>query len=194
MLRWSSTRLGSILLSSVAFVALFGLGLFFFTRQTTPYEPSAPFRLIKQIGDFTERGVHVTVALERDHNGTAILASTYSPLAPTGHVYSKDLPREGIEGAGRPTLIEVVDQPGVQVIGPLVADRPVLFHTFEGFSAPFPLYPDGPVTLRLPLALTNVEATTELDLAITYMSCSSEGYCLPPVIAKQLAVALPDMR
>jgi hypothetical protein len=49
-------------------------------------------------------------------------------------------------------------------------------YTFEGFDRPFPAYPDGPVTLRLPIELPRASGQpATVRLALTYMTCSSYG-------------------
>src|SRR5262245_39047575 len=169
------------------------LGCIYMAQRSSDYAPVPPYARIQSLTTFTENGVHVAIALERDRNGTLLLAGTYTPENPDSHVYSKDLPPGGIERAGRPTLLEVPLQPSIQAIGPLNADRPVQLRQFEGFSSPFPIYPDGPVTLRLPINVTTPAATTTVDLAVTYMACSSKGYCLPPVMGKRVVVVLPAM-
>jgi hypothetical protein len=182
-----------VMLTVVIAATIICLAFVYLARPSADYVPVAPFVQGQSISTFTEHGVHVAITLERDRNGTLMLAGTYTPEEPDSHVYSKDLPRDGIEGAGRPTLLEVPPQPSVRAIGQLSADHPVLLHQFEGFSTAFPIYPDGPVTLRLPIEVTTDSATTTVDLAITYMACSSKGYCLPPVVDKRLAVVLPKI-
>ncbi|MFL5804026.1 MAG: hypothetical protein ACJ8CR_20065 [Roseiflexaceae bacterium] len=182
-----------MVLPVVIAAAIICLALVYLVQPPADYVPVPPFVPIQPLSAFTEHGVQVAITLERDHNGALVLASTYTPEDPDSHVYSKDLPRAGIDGAGRPTLLEVPPQPSVRAIGPLSADHPVLLQQFEGFSSAFPIYPDGSVTLRMPIEVTTGAATTMVDLAVTYMACSSKGYCLPPVMDKRLAVVLPNM-
>jgi hypothetical protein len=179
-----------MILPVVIAAAIISLALVYLAQPPAEYVPVAPFAPVQPLSTFTEHGVQVVITLERDHNGALILAGTYTPEDPDSHVYSKDLPRAGIDGAGRPTLLEVLPQPSVRAIGPLSADHPVLLQQFEGFSSAFPIYPDGSVTLRMPIEVTAGAATTTVDLAVTYMACSSKGYCLPPVMDKRLAVVL----
>jgi Disulphide bond corrector protein DsbC len=140
---------------------------------------------------FTENGVRVDLALEQDADGAAILTGTYTPLDAHVHVYSKDLPRNGINGAGRPTLLELPKQPQVQSIGPLTANQPVILDRFTTLNTAFPVYPDGSVTVRLPIALAAGGEAAPITVRITYMACSSTGFCLPPVENEPLTLTLP---
>ena len=151
------------------------------------YVPRPPFARPVPLNTFTKHGVTVDLALETDSAGQAILAARYTPLREHFHLYSKELPRVGLHGAGRPTLLELPPTSSLQTLGPLTADLPSQDYQIEGFPQPFPIYPEGPVTLRLPIAGAEVRAT----LLLTYMSCSSTGICLPPVEAEPVALALP---
>ncbi|HET9223182.1 MAG TPA: protein-disulfide reductase DsbD domain-containing protein [Roseiflexaceae bacterium] len=155
------------------------------------YVPAPPFTSRQSLATLTENGVQVDLALEQDGNGTAVLAGTYTPLDAHVHVYSKDLPRNGINGAGRPTLLELPVQPQIQSIGLLTASQPVILDRFATLNTAFPVYPDGPVTLRLPIALAASGEPASITVQITYMACSSTGFCLPPVENKPLTLALP---
>lgn len=156
--------------------------------QAVPAQSSVP---IQSLGSFTENFVKVELVLERDVQGHLILAGTYSPLKPDHHLYSKDLPRKGIEGAGRPTLLEI-EGGALRAAGPLAADQPVTDHPVEGFLAPFPIYPDGPVTLRLPVEkVGSGVGPLQTRVSVTYMACSSRGRCLPPVVNRQVTIMIP---
>jgi hypothetical protein len=52
----------------------------------------------------------------------------------------------------------------------------------------YPVYPDGPVTVRLPIEKLD-RPTTPIELAITYMACS-DTTCLPPVENKPISATL----
>ena len=101
------------------------------------------------------------------------------------------MPLSGIDGVGRPTRVAIVS--GVmEAAGKLQADVIATDVSFPTFEQPFPLYPDGPVTLTLPVALpASRPESPEAVLSITYMACSSEGVCKPPVTDKQTTVTLP---
>ena len=92
------------------------------------------------------------------------------PLEPHFHLYSKDLPRDGVNGLGRPTRIDIIN--GLVATGDLVADQPTLTLKMESLDVSFPVYPDGAVTLRLPIKNNGT-------VNISYMTCS-ETRCMPP--------------
>ena len=50
-----------------------------------------------------------------------LLAATFTPNDPLFHVYSKDIPRGGVNGLGRPTLLELAPGSKMQAAGPLSA-------------------------------------------------------------------------
>jgi hypothetical protein len=134
--------------------------------------------------------VHVDIALEQDANGALMLAGTYTPIDAHVHLYSTDLPRDGLNGAGRPTLLEIPAQSGIHRIGQLTADQPVILDQFTTLNIAFPVYPDGPVTLRLPIAVASHDTQMQMTVNVTYMACSSTGFCLPPVENKAIALVI----
>lgn len=169
------------LIGALLILALIGAGLLIGYRVLRP-TPGPPLAVI------VEHGVLVEVGLERSWLGALVLVARYSPEEPGAHLYAAEMPREGVGGVGRPTLIEVPPQPGLRAVGSLYADRTPLNQQLAGLSAPLPIYPDGPVTLRLPVAGAGGPAT----LSVTYMACSSAGYCLPPVVGRELTVVIPS--
>jgi hypothetical protein len=164
------------------------VGVGYWWYQPHLYRGLPPYRSIHTLASFHEHGVRVDLAIERDFLGTLVLASTYTPDDPTSHLYSVDLPRGGIDGIGRPTLLEMPAQPGIETLGPVGANRAVLYRSVEGFATVFPIYPDGAVTLRQPIRVLSEEPGRMAEVRVTYMACSSRGYCMPPVIGKQLVV------
>ena len=108
---------------------------------------------------------------------TLIVRATFSPEEGY-HLYSSALPRSGIDGLGRPTLVEVKQSDEFAQVGPLISDK----ETKELPSDPrFQVFPAGPVTLFLPIhfsARPQVERTVALTL--TYMACS-EQTCYRPI-------------
>src|SRR5215468_8843084 len=143
------------------------------------------------LATFTDSGVRVEIAFSRDAQGDAHLSATFTPTEPTFHLYANSLPRAGIEGVGRPTLLEIVAARGIEVSGPLSADTMPLQERIDGFDQPFAIYPDGPVTLRQPIRFTDGVTAAAAELAITYMACSSQGLCLAPVEDRRLNVTIP---
>ena len=146
------------------------------------------FTIQQSLANFTEKGVSVEVAVEQDQAGQTWLAGIFTPTQPRFHLYSIDLPRIGISGVGRPTLLEVIAPADLRPIGPLQADRLVQDLYFDVLQQSFPVYPDGAVTVRLPIAKPD-RAVIPIELAITYMACSNTT-CLPPVENKHISATL----
>ena len=67
------------------------------------------------------------------------------------HLYSKDLPITGIDGVGRPTLLELSFESQIKPVGELIESAP----SQEPETEPKALrvYPVGAVTLSLPIEL-----------------------------------------
>ncbi len=144
------------------------------------------------LADFTENGVRVVVELERDANGDTLLAATFTPTEADFHVYSKDLPRDGVEGLGRPTLLELPPHAQMLAQGDLLESVLSVEETFGADEPPLPIYPAGPVTLRLPVALPQADTPWVADeVSLTFMACSQSG-CRPPVVEKVVAVQVPS--
>ena len=140
---------------------------------------------------FAEHDVSVEIALERSRSGTTWLVGTYTPSRATLHLYGKDLPKSGIHGVARPTLLELVSSASIRPAGPLVADQPTIDLHVAALGSTFPVYPEGAVTLRLPVTLTARDSATA-ELSVTYMACSDRT-CLPPVIDRRIAVRIPGL-
>lgn len=166
------------------------------TRRTSPSEllallqQWAPKKQWVELSSFTERGVHVTLALDRDSSGQVWLAGRFTPATVDTHLYGKDLPAKGINGLGRPTRLEVSAASGWEVRGDLVADRPIVLDHIEELNTTLPIYPAGPVTLSVPVRLPARGAAIRREISVSYMACSDRG-CLPPVIDKRVSVVLP---
>lgn len=147
-------------------------------------QPTPPYLLSSWI----ENKVSGEVFLVWDDAGQAWLKAVFSPEEGC-HLYSKDLPLEGVDGLGRPTLIEVV--PG----GSLVAAGDI-----SNSVAPIPdtdipelfIYPVGKVVLTLPIALPQGDGWYDEQVSITYMACK-DGRCYPPVEAKSIPVRVPGI-
>lgn len=147
----------------------------------------APKKLWRALTSFTEHGVRVDLALDRDSTGRVWLSATYAPTEPDAHLYSKDLPVNGIEGLGRPTLLALVPPSAMTVTGPVVANRPVELDRIDALNLAMPVYPAGPVTLRIPVNLPPAGSTTRAVVSISYMACGPKG-CLPPVDNKRVTI------
>jgi thiol-disulfide isomerase/thioredoxin len=164
-----------------------------FTRTDTPasvlaiLKTWAPKRTVAALGGFVEHGVRVALTLDRDSQGEAFIAATFTPLAEGAHLYATDLPDGGIEGLGRPTRLAVRDSAAVRARGRAVADRASTLDRIEALDVSIPVYPPGPVTLRVPVALAGGGPAR---LVVGYMACGNRG-CLPPVSGRGVDVTLP---
>ena len=87
----------------------------------------------------------VALAWARDTEGWLVLRAVFTPDEPGFHLYSTTLPRMGIDGIGRPTLIEVAEPDRYAEVGSVVADKATEELRIEVLNASFPVYPDGPV-------------------------------------------------
>jgi thiol-disulfide isomerase/thioredoxin len=163
------------------------------TRRDTPatllpvLKQWAPRPLLTALASFEEHGVRVSVGLERDADGRSWIVATFAPIASGVHLYSTDLPPDGIDGLGRPTRVDADPTSSIQLVGRAVADRPTLDDRIDGLNLSVPIYPAGPVTLRAPSKITGHGAAR---LRVSYMGCGPNG-CLAPVIGRLVSSALP---
>lgn len=140
------------------------------------------------LASFSQNYVEVRIVLEIDSDGTAWLAATFTPLDAGAHLYALDLPRDGVNGVGRPTLLELPAGSQMQALGPLTASAVA---TAEEPSLPdLHVYPPGPVTLRLPVALPPGADWVETQVSVTYMSCKGSA-CRPPLMNYLVGVRVP---
>ena len=134
-----------------------------------------------------ESGVHVEIAYTGGTQGEVV--ALFRPLEAGFHLYGPELPRDGIDGAGRPTLLEVKTGSGWRAIGALVPEpstTPMLVPTFD---RAFPIFPEGPATLRLSVERDpTASGSAELIVSVTYMACSFSGLCLAPVIGREVTL------
>src|SRR5689334_3268637 len=91
----------------------------------TMAQTTVEYSRVRALANFTEHGVRVDLAIERDSAGRLWLAGTYTPIDPRSYLYSKDLPPAGIQGLGRPTVLTVLPGSALKVTGPAVANQPV---------------------------------------------------------------------
>lgn len=132
-------------------------------------------------------GVTVTVELHRTSANAAELRATFRPDQPGFHVYSIDLPDEGVDGLGIPTRIGV--RGAGTADGPPTADQPTRLIRPAGLPTEIPVYPDGAVTFRLPVHLNG---SGPMDVVVSYGACS-ESRCLMPVTNKAIRLDLEDL-
>ena len=141
----------------------------------------------RSVTTFTENGVAVEIVVQIEPSGQGWLSGTFTPLEEHFHLYSNDLPRNGLNGQGRPILLEIISPGHLKTIGALQANQQTILRA-QGLL----VYPDGPVTLSLPIAWTE-STSTSTELSVTYMACSEE-LCLKPVIDKRVSVEIPDLK
>ncbi len=139
------------------------------------------------LGTASQNHVLVEISLERDSDGTTWLTATFTPDDPGLHLYSKDLPRQGSNGLGRPTLLELPDSSWLAAMGEMTES--VQADGISGIEQ-VPVYPAGPVTLRLPVRLPPGKGWFDQEVFVTYMACR-EGACMPPVENKPIAIRIP---
>jgi hypothetical protein len=141
------------------------------------------------LAGFTDPANRVTVSirLTRQTGGKVLLAATFTP--PDGyHLYSKDIPRGGVRGQGRPTLIELSDVSAMRAAGPLAES---VVAAPPGYNPDGPaVYPDGPVTLTLPVTLPAGDVWLDERVSLTYMPCTALE-CLAPTVGRLVAVHIP---
>jgi hypothetical protein len=134
-----------------------------------------------------ESGVHVELTYTGGPRGEVV--ALFHPLDAGFHLYGPELPRDGIDGAGRPTLLELPAASAWSSTGPLAAEPLRTLQSLPSFDQPFPIFPDGPATLRLPVELdASAPVDSDLVVSLTYMACSSSGLCLAPVIGREISV------
>jgi hypothetical protein len=148
--------------------------------------PSSAARTPFPLAVSTENFVTVTISLESD-SGQVRLSAAFVPADHGFSLYSKDLPRTGVDGIGRPTLIELVPGSRLQAAGALSESVPAE----PGKGVPgLLLYPPGPVVLRLPVSLPEGEGWFDECVSVTYVVCSG-GICKIPVEGKLIPIRVP---
>jgi len=139
------------------------------------------------LASFTENYVEVSIDLEHSAERNYVLSATFRP--PDGyHLYSKDIPLTGVNGLGRPTLIELSSSSLMKATGKMFESVKAQAPDFE--PKELLVYPLGSVTLRLPVELPPGNDWINDELEVTYMACSA-SQCKPPVVAKIVLVRIP---
>ncbi|GAA1104044.1 hypothetical protein [Kitasatospora arboriphila] len=127
---------------------------------------------------FTENGVTVDLSVDRWDGTAGTLTAVFTPTAAGYHLYSLDLPPGGVDGIGRPVSLKLrggLEQTARPTTGAAVHDLQL-----PGGLPPVPVYPDGPVTVTLPVHRTAEGPATVL---VGYAACSETKGCLFPVDA-----------
>lgn len=117
-----------------------------------------------------KNGVEVSAVVSADR-----VSVTYRPQRPGFHLYSIALPVGGVDGLGVPTRLAV--RGGLRPVGPPASDQPIRMLKPQGLDVLLPVYPDGPVTITLPVART---APASAQIVVSYGACSINT-CLVPV-------------
>jgi len=135
----------------------------------------------------TENNVTVSIQLLKKNEDKYLLSATFTPME-EAHLYSKDLPITGIDGVGRPTLLELSFESQIKPVGELIESAP----SQEPETEPKALrvYPVGAVTLSLPIELPPGTNWVEESVRVTYMACTESG-CKPPVMGKLISIQIP---
>ncbi|MBI5838708.1 MAG: hypothetical protein HZB19_01270 [Chloroflexi bacterium] len=141
-----------------------------------------------QLASSAQNDVEVIIALERGESDQFTLAATFTPLEPGLHIYSKDIPRKGVDGLGRPTLFEIPPSSAIQAIGEAMEN--VTPQCPASGPQELETYPTGPVTLRIPIILPDGNQWLRDQVSVTYMACDEKG-CRAPVENKLIAIQLP---
>ena len=136
----------------------------------------------------TENKVTVTIALSHTENGQAILSATFTPQTPSLHLYSKEIPRNGVEGLGRPTLLELANNSTLKANGELIESVASQLPPFD--PKELLVYPAGPVTLSQPVLLPEGNNWINDIVLVTYMACDEQG-CRAPVQQKPIVIKIP---
>jgi len=143
------------------------------------------------LGGFTGMGVTVTLALERGAGDAAVLIGTFTPKVQADplHVYDLALRPEQHSNLGTPTRLDLDPSSGIAATGLLTADR-----SAAPDKSGLPVYPAGPVTLRLPIRLptTTDGAVVKAAVLVTFQACTADT-CLIPVRRQPIAVQVPTV-
>lgn len=99
-------------------------------------------------------------------------------MQPGFHVYALELPPGGL---GVPTRVTV--RAGLTAAGAPKATEAVRWLDLPSLGARLPVYPDGPVTISLPVHRTGGQG----EVVVSYGACS-RAVCLAPVIDRVTAV------
>jgi hypothetical protein len=164
------------------------LFIFFIVRASCQRTRAPHPGEIIQLAVSTENFVKVAVTLENKGDDQILLSATYIPLTPGLHLYSKDIPKKGVDGLGRPTLLELSTDTWIQAKGGMVESVPSHPPPFDPKA--LLVYPAGSVTLSIPILLPEGEKWFNEQVLVTYMACNEQG-CRPPVEEKVIPIQIP---
>lgn len=172
---------------TILIVGMVAIGGYGWRLYREAYAPVPPYEARALLATYSKNGVDVSAWLEYDQNHHPLIATTFAPQQPQFHLYGQSLPVSGIEGLGRPTMVALISD-HIDTKGSIEAD--VLEETQIIGHIQLPVYPEGAVTLRLPIAWDEL-SYAEATLNITYMACSDTQGCLLPVENHPLPITLP---
>jgi Disulphide bond corrector protein DsbC len=158
---------------------------------TRTYPSGTKFTERAKLAEFTKNGVRVAFTLEADSRSQTLLRATFTPTEAGFHLYSKDLDPKSVGGIGVATRLELMPNSSIKVGGKVFADVAPRAHKAEGLKFAVPIYPDGPVTLRLPVDFVGTATNVSAQVAVSYMACKTDGVCLLPVERKIREVRIP---
>jgi hypothetical protein len=120
-----------------------------------------------------------------------ILRAEFTPDDPGFHLYCAELPRSGINGVGRPTLLEVSNPEQFLEVGKLVSNKDSIQKMNQVLNFTYPVYPNGAVILYLPLRFKEVRYSEwSVPIKLTYMSCSDKT-CNVPIESAEETINIP---
>jgi hypothetical protein len=141
-----------------------------------------------QLAASSENDVEVVIKLENGNGHEFLLSATFTPLTPGLHLYGKDIPKQGVAGLGRPTLLEIAGDSSIKTLGGLIEST--LSYAPEYGPKELLEYPAGPITLTLPVRLPDGNKWVDDQVLVTYMACDQEG-CRAPVEEKVIPIEIP---
>lgn len=133
-------------------------------------------------GLLIDGGVAVTAVLGTGPDGTGQVRVTFTPDRSGYHLYSASLPPGGVSGLGTPTSVTAAG--ALRAAGRASASEPVRDLRLPELGVTLPVYPDGPVTITLPVRRAGPGRPA---VAVTYGACST-ATCLPPVRSRVISL------
>jgi len=135
--------------------------------------------------------VRVELSAAWSTDGLLVIRGIFTPDDAGFHLYSSSLPKAGVNGLGRPTLIEVADPTEFSDVGPLVSDKRVQTHFDKTTNSSMQVYPDGAVTLYKGVRFSSLPTSaTNIPVQLTYMTCS-KARCYSPVEGAIAEITVP---
>jgi hypothetical protein len=84
-------------------LCIYLLGLFAITLSAC--RPALMKNQTIELANSIENSVQVSILMSRDEKNQLTLSAVFTPQNPGLHLYSKDIPKNGVDGLGRPTLL-----------------------------------------------------------------------------------------